>query len=74
MGESDQPPLAGLSTRVDQSFRVDTTQARRCRPRCRRIRSFRRLTTLSLDVVDPILPTDLFDPLVVPTQKVVPRA
>jgi hypothetical protein len=69
VGQSEAPPLPGLSTRIDQSFRIDTTRpaiSTSVAPLSR----LSSLTSLTLDVVDPILP--LSNPLAVPTQLSLP--
>lgn len=71
VGDSDQPPLPGLSTRIDQSFRIDTTKPQ-VKSSIVSNSQLSSLTSLSLDIVDPVEPTSPFDPLVVSTQRAFP--
>jgi hypothetical protein len=71
VGQPDQPPLPGLSTRFDQSLRIDTTTAR-VTTTVAQLARLSTLTSLSLDVIDPIVPTSPFNALVVPTQLSLP--
>ena len=73
VGQSDRPPLPGLSTQFDQSFRIDTT-----RPFLTPLNVLQdaRLSTLAggitLVALDPVQPSSSTDPLAVPTQFRVP--
>jgi hypothetical protein len=71
VGQSDLPPLPGLATRFDQSFRIDTTTPQATTSVAQNAR-LSTLTSLSIDIVDPILPTSRFDALAVPTQLSLP--
>ena len=74
VGASDAPPLPGLSTRLDNSFRVDlnspilTPNANSVQPNAR----IGTLSTVVIDATDPVFPTDLGNPFSVPTQFSVP--
>lgn len=71
LGQPDAPPLPGLSTRIDTSFRIDTTKPNLTTTLLpgSLLSSF---TGVSLNVVDTIQPQNQFDPLVVPTQLSLP--
>jgi hypothetical protein len=76
VGQPDQPPFAGLSSVLELSFRVDTTTPAITGSNLDlpgnaipRIQSF---TGVSLNVIDPVLPSSALDPLIVPTQLSLP--
>ncbi len=72
IGDADAPPLPGLSSQADQSFRVDTTNplvVSSTLPANARINA---LTALSLNVADPVSPVNPGDALAVPTQLNLP--
>ena len=74
VGGADQPPLPGLSTLRDASFRVDTNGAFLA-PDASSVQPGSRisaLTTIVLDAVDGVLPNDPTSPFSVPIQFTVP--
>jgi hypothetical protein len=69
VGQPDQPPLPGLSRQVDQSFRVDTTTPTVAQTSIAQFARISDLTGgLTLDFRDPVLPSNLGNPLAVPLQ------
>lgn len=70
VGQPDAPPLPGLSTSIDQAFRIDTTKplVDRANVSPSDGQTVNALTVVSLPVVDPMRPTAFGDPLAVPTQ------
>ena len=74
VGAADQPPLPGLSARQDYAFREDlngpilVTDPNSLQQNAR----VSGLTNIVIDAVDPVLPSDLGNPLAVPVQFVVP--
>lgn len=72
IGQPDQPPLPGLSSRLDTSFRVDTTSPLIYHASLPWLAKIGSLKTIDLDVVDAILPNTPANPLAVPTQFKVP--
>jgi hypothetical protein len=71
VGQPDAPPLPGLSTLRDTSFRVSTAlpTVTSVLPQFAKIPA---LQTLTFNFTDPVLPLDLGNPLAVPTQFTVP--
>ena len=74
VGAADLPPLPGLSTVLDSAFRIDvnspilTTDPNS-------VQQFDRisaLTTVVIDATDPVIPSNLGNPLSIPTQFKVP--
>lgn len=84
IGQSEFPPLPGLSSLRDAAFRVDTTDpqilsAGNLNPDTKsssgfdyaplnNLSSIAQLTNISIAVSDPVFPSDLGNPLAVPTQ------
>ncbi len=71
VGAPDQPPLPGLSTVFDQSFRIDTTSPTLTTdPTSVQQNAYLSSLTngITLNAIDPINPTDLGNPLSVPLQ------
>lgn len=74
VGASDQPPLPGLSATLDSTFRIDTNDPI-ITPDVNSIQQNAKisgLATVTLDAVDGVVPTDLGNPLSIPTSFVVP--
>ncbi len=65
VGQPDAAPLAGYSSLIEQSFRIDTTSPTISAAPLPPLSS---LTSLTLNILDPILPQTLTDPFVVPAQ------
>ncbi len=69
VGQPDSPPLPGLSSVVDQSFRIDTTSPLVITTSPTQLARISNLSAgVDLNVADPVLPSALGDPLAVPTQ------
>lgn len=72
VGRPDAPPQAGLSSKIDVSFRIDTTFPELTPNTPLPGSTLAKLSTIVINVSDPILPTDPLNPLVVPTQLSLP--
>ena len=73
VGQSDSPPLPGLSTQFDQSFRIDTSNPFLVPvnvPQEARLSSL--AGGITLGALDPVQPASSTSPLAVPTQFRVP--
>jgi large repetitive protein len=71
-GAPDSPPLPGFSSSRDQTFRVDTSDPTILSTSVLPGSTLNSLTTLSLNVTDPVFPLTIGSPLAVPTQFGVP--
>ncbi|MDB5349012.1 MAG: hypothetical protein JWN86_259 [Planctomycetota bacterium] len=74
VGASEQAPLPGLSTQLDSTFRVDiNSPILIADPNSIQQNSrISGLTSVVIDAVDPVMPTNLGNPLSIPTQFSVP--
>ncbi len=74
VGASDSPPLPGLSSLLENSFRIVTNSPLITTDgsSIQQGQKVPTLTNVTLDVLDPVLPSDLGNPLAVPTQFSVP--
>jgi hypothetical protein len=72
IGASDAPPQSGYSSFKDTTFRIDTTHPVITSATPASGTSLAGLSTVVLNVSDPVLPADLGNPLSVPTTFVVP--
>src|SRR5262249_47463686 len=66
VGPTDAPPLPGLSSARDQTFRIDTTNPLILTSTIPSGATIPALSTISFNVADPVAPSDPTSPLAVP--------
>ena len=72
IGANDLPPFPGLSSSLDYAFRVDTTDPYVSTSSIAEGQNISSLSSLTLNVVDPISPTTIGSPFAVDTKFSVP--